>query len=76
MNDFYIGYWQENVFFVHPIGKMTCHGEFMAEICYEMSRTCSNCYVFITKEQYTEYVFANRVYCSFGYVPGVSYSWA
>ena len=76
MNDFYMGYWKENVFHVHPIGKITCHGEYLAKICFEMSKIYGDNYVFITKEQYTEYVFANRVYCSFGYVPGLSYQWA
>lgn len=76
MNDFYIGYWKETFFHVHPIGKITCHGEFLAKICFEMSRLTHETYVFITKQEYNEYGLSNRLYFSCGCRCGMSYQWA
>lgn len=66
MNDFYIGYWKETFFYVHPIGKIRSRGEFIAKVCYEMSRQTHENYVFITKQQYNEYDSSNRIYFSCG----------
>ena len=61
MNDFYIGYWKETFFFVHPIGKMLCYGEFCHKICFEMSKYTGENYIQISPAEYADLVFAGRV---------------